>query len=302
MDKSDDKLRNALGKAISAFANSGGGHLILGVTDSGDFDGVPLKIGKTSSREWLEQKVCHLVDHPLSDYRVHDVERADDSKIPKDRTILVVDVGDSLMAPHQSRADKLYYHRVGGHSLPAAHFYIETLRNRILGPALEVSLTGVEFGREVLEDDDHAVFLGLELVFRVKNVGRFAAYKWALDEIAIDGFAEERINDYVFDTTKDFPKSPDLRKCSVRSDDTILPGMSMKEKCPLGIRLRPASPQPSNLEHELKKMMDVDVHFAVVSETSRGEKQAVKLQSIVDTSDVVNSIVSSLDLPVDYEW
>ena len=43
-------------KALWAFANSGGGHLILGVGNTGQPDGVPQTEGKTPVREWLEQK------------------------------------------------------------------------------------------------------------------------------------------------------------------------------------------------------------------------------------------------------
>src|SRR5579863_5130650 len=64
MDDSD--FRKNLGKALSAFANSGGGHLLLGVRDDGAFDGVnPIKSGRTSTREWLEQVVPNLLVFPL---------------------------------------------------------------------------------------------------------------------------------------------------------------------------------------------------------------------------------------------
>ena len=37
----DSGFREKLAKAVSAFANSGGGHLIIGVKDDGTVDGVP---------------------------------------------------------------------------------------------------------------------------------------------------------------------------------------------------------------------------------------------------------------------
>jgi hypothetical protein len=40
LNKEDDFL-NAVAKALSAFANSGGGSLLLGVTDDGILDGLP---------------------------------------------------------------------------------------------------------------------------------------------------------------------------------------------------------------------------------------------------------------------
>jgi predicted HTH transcriptional regulator len=47
------KFEADVGKALSAFANSGGGHLLLGVRDDGLFDGMPEKRGRTDTREWL---------------------------------------------------------------------------------------------------------------------------------------------------------------------------------------------------------------------------------------------------------
>ena len=63
---SDPEFRKDMGKAISALANSGGGHIVLGVRDDRTFDGVePLKSGRTSMRDWLEQVVPNLVAFPL---------------------------------------------------------------------------------------------------------------------------------------------------------------------------------------------------------------------------------------------
>ena len=72
-----------LAKALSAFSNSGGGHLLLGVRDDGTFDGVPSPFrGRTPTREWLEQIVPNLLSYPLEDFRVHEVEPSSPSAIP----------------------------------------------------------------------------------------------------------------------------------------------------------------------------------------------------------------------------
>ncbi len=70
-----ENYRDSLGKAVSAFANSGGGHLVLGVQDDGIFDGVDEfhKAGRTKTRDWLEQIIPNLVIYPLKDFRVHEV-------------------------------------------------------------------------------------------------------------------------------------------------------------------------------------------------------------------------------------
>jgi hypothetical protein len=127
-----NNFEEKIGKALSAFANSGGGHIVLGVTDDGVLDGVPKmqKKGKTTTKEWLEQKLPGLVDRRLQDMTVHEVVSSSPSDIPPGMVVIVVDVGDSDLAPHQSVKDKIYYHRTTSHSMPAPHFYLEMLWGR----------------------------------------------------------------------------------------------------------------------------------------------------------------------------
>src|SRR5215218_5083825 len=119
-------FRKDMAKALSAFSNSGGGHIVIGVEDDGTFTGVTPLRGKTPTREWLEQVIPNLVSFPLEDFRVHEVVPAMPSAIPGGMVLLVVDVGDSVLAPHQSDPARTYYYREGGHSKPAPHFYLET--------------------------------------------------------------------------------------------------------------------------------------------------------------------------------
>jgi hypothetical protein len=136
----DPNFELDLGKALSAFANSGGGHLLLGVQDDGTFDGVPVmtKKGKTTTREWLEQKIPALLDRPLQDFRVHEVVPSPPSGIPSGKVVIVIDVGDSILAPHQNVSNHVYYFRVGGHSKPAPHFYLDILWQRVTFPTGKV--------------------------------------------------------------------------------------------------------------------------------------------------------------------
>jgi hypothetical protein len=139
---SDKDFEKDLAKALSAFSNSGGGHLLIGVRDNGSFDGVPrLHKGRESTRDWLEQVAPNVVSYPLQDIRVHEVEPSTPSAIPSGHVLIVIDVGDSNLAPHQSIYSYIYYYRVGGRSKPAPHFYLETLRGRERYPSREVAKT-----------------------------------------------------------------------------------------------------------------------------------------------------------------
>lgn len=79
-ETSQDNFLNSIAKALSAFANSGGGSLILGIKDDGLPDGLRPFVGRTAMRDWIEQKIPHLLDYPLSDFRVHTVTKSDVSR------------------------------------------------------------------------------------------------------------------------------------------------------------------------------------------------------------------------------
>ena len=137
---SDTGYEEKIAKALSALSNSGGGHLILGVKDDGFIDGVKeFHKGRTKTREWLEQKIPYLLTPILQDFRVHDVEKSNPSLIPQDKIIIVIDVGDSNFAPHQSSKDNHYYYRAGGHSKAAPHQHLEFLWKREIYPGPRIA-------------------------------------------------------------------------------------------------------------------------------------------------------------------
>jgi hypothetical protein len=202
-DTGQDNFLNSIAKALSAFANSGGGSLILGVKDDGKSDGLPPLVGRrTAMRDWVEQKVPHLLDYPLADFRVHTVIKSDPSRIPDGREVVVIDVGDSAAAPHQCKLDKVYYRREGGRSVPAPHFYLELLRQRLTSPTLEFTLKKID--PVDVTEHDNGLFLEAKLRFEVKNIGRVAAYNWQLTVRSISHPSEDILNarasDYCFET------------------------------------------------------------------------------------------------------
>jgi hypothetical protein len=281
----------ALAKAISAFANSGGGHLILGVNDTGVPDGLPPVEGRTSIRDWIEQIIPNLVAYPLSDFRVHRVIRGNPSRIPPDKEVIVVDVGDSALAPHQSTRDKIYYYRSAGRSELAPHFYLELLRQRLVNPVLDLSL------EELLLEDAYQTnwgdFLETKLKFRITNTGRVAAYKWALLLRSISQFAANRQEDYIFNTA-DYPIKKS-RSSSFRTDDTILPGCSLIEYKNLGVFLRPSRPTPSGWEAEIKNMiLKLTIAYQLATETSPGNLQQISLANIARPYDVADFVLLRL--------
>jgi predicted HTH transcriptional regulator len=202
-----NKIYNLLAKEACAFANSGGGHLILGVKDNGTIDGVPSFFsGTTRAREWLEQKLPDLLDYRLVDFRVHTVAPVAQSAIPAGREIVVIDIGDSTLAPHQSRRETQYYYRSGSHSLPAPHFYLELLRQRLTNASLDFSLRSVNVESAWLHEG--AIILRIDADFIIENTRRIAAYKWSLIPRQLTNVPEDRAGDYLF---SGIPGSPGAR-------------------------------------------------------------------------------------------
>ncbi len=175
----DPQFRHDLAKAFSGIANSGGGHIILGVADDGTLDGVPPLKGRTCVREWIEQVIPNLVEPVPTAFRVHRLEATTDYSIPADGVIIVIDIADSHLAPFQSRQNKLYYYRVGGHSLPAPHFYLDAVRKRQVAPVFKTELTGGRLIRAVSTDSN--LFVQLIIDLTVKNEGNVTPTHWHID-------------------------------------------------------------------------------------------------------------------------
>ncbi|MBA2248196.1 MAG: ATP-binding protein [Chloroflexia bacterium] len=290
-------LLGKLAKTISALANSGGGHILLGVDDAGGLDGVPPTKGRAAIRDWLEQKITNLVDYPLADFRVHVVERSDPSQIPPDREVVVIAVGDSALAPHQCAHDGgsarkyTYYHRQAGRSEPAPHFYLELLRQRLVSPVLEVR--GVELIPTRARRIDGAVFLATELRFRVENTGRVAAYKWAVQVREMGGHPKERPEDYRWNKS-DYPDGMG-NNISLAIDDTILPGGVRNETSDFGCLLRPKHDTAEALQAEVERMIcSVSIGYRVATETSLGDMQYVAVGSLVAPQDLTAFVVQAL--------
>lgn len=259
-------LLEALAKAASAFSNSGGGHLILGVTNTGQFDGLShIHSGRTTTRDWLEQKIPELLDYRLNDFRVHVVERAAKSSIPTDRDVIVIDFGDSALAPHQSRRHLAYFYRSAGTSRPAPHFYLELLRQRQTGAELAISVAGAQI--EAGWEHEGSLYIRVCLKISVENSGRVAAYKWRVVPRQLQNEGNGRSKDYIFGPA---PGAPG-RNSSLRIDDTILPGCTEIQEIIFSIRLHLADRTVDAILFDAMLMLEsLGITFQIPTETSPG--------------------------------
>ena len=162
----ENSAKDTLSKAVTAMANSGGGYLILGIDDKTyqvDDGGIDLLIKPCGTRVWLEDIIPTLTDPPLIGFNVierisKDITEIDD----QNRAIYIIDIPDSVHAPHQAKDNK-YYGRIGGKSKPLSHQFVKDIMGRRVKAQISLNF--------VLVSENEKLFLYL----LIENNGRVMA-------------------------------------------------------------------------------------------------------------------------------
>jgi hypothetical protein len=136
----ENDLKNTLSKSISAFCNTGGGYLLLGIngqTFQVDDGGVDRVIKPNGTRSWLEDIIPTLVDPGIKDFNVIEISFGQIPEITDpNRAIYIIDLPDSTLAPHQA-SDNKYYGRIGGKSKPLSHRFVIDILGRRTDPQID---------------------------------------------------------------------------------------------------------------------------------------------------------------------
>jgi hypothetical protein len=179
-----DSVFNELAKQLSAFANTGGGQIIYGVTNSGSVDngGIVRSVkGSHTTTEWVEDVIPTLTDYEIVGFNVYEIlPKPTQSAIAPDKALYVVDIPDSDRAPHQSKRDYKYYVRLASKSQPASHRLIEDIRNRARHPKIELHEPRILEATYVEHPNQPQDSLRLTLEMGVRNVGKLLAVHTAL--------------------------------------------------------------------------------------------------------------------------
>lgn len=170
-----NEVTNELSKQLSAFANSGGGTLVYGLSDTSinvprkidQFGGVSLTL-KNSTKEWLEDIIPGLVDNRLSTFNVYVITNQNNPKslIPDERGIFLIDIPASEQAPHQANDNK-YYARIGGKSRPIGHQLISDIFGRAKYPKMKLYCR--------VTSKDNTFVEPATFIFFCKNIGKIYA-------------------------------------------------------------------------------------------------------------------------------
>lgn len=137
-----------LSKAVSAFANSQGGVLLIGISEG--YKEIPDSKGKEKvkipvdiegvdptklTRETIDNIMLSNIQPPVRNVEITRIELTGRSAR---RVVYQIKVPVSDSAPHM--AGKMYYKRTSTGSYPMEHYEVEDIRNRSKGPDIETEL------------------------------------------------------------------------------------------------------------------------------------------------------------------
>ena len=161
--KDKHRLTLWLGKQVSAFANTEGGNLFIGVNENKEDqtlekDFVPLTWKGQPIADFLRNLIKNATDYPVTTFEIVPLKSTNDPQ----RGLLWISVGMSPTAPHQLKEGRQYYWRYNSESEPAPHFHLENIRNRLTRTVLEIgdivpSIGVNRFRKEGLQIDCHLI-------------------------------------------------------------------------------------------------------------------------------------------------
>jgi len=163
-----------LAKALSGFANSDGGVLILGVADN------PRELRPIQDLVAFDQRVNELLSRVVSFPVLGAETRRIDARAGGGSGYLVVLIPASDLAPHRSQKDHRYYFRTGDSFLPMEHWQVADAFGRRHRPVLHLHIR-LGTARQGERVSEILAWVG------VKNVGRGLARFPAVDFGRRDG-------------------------------------------------------------------------------------------------------------------
>lgn len=135
----DSRSRDELCKDVSAFANSAGGQIIYGITES-DHKPTAIDDGSELSREWIEQVVNSNVQPRIEGLTITPI-----TLDPGQHAYVITIPQASGRGAHQA-PDHKYYKRQNFQSVPMEDYEVKDVMRRAFTPVLDVDMAFMNTG------------------------------------------------------------------------------------------------------------------------------------------------------------
>jgi hypothetical protein len=136
-----EKFNSELAKDVSAMANSDGGIIIFGIKEEGGFP-IEIKWIKEEEDKKYKERIEQIIDSKIFD-KIKDIEVRKVLSDDKTRFIIVIEIQQSDIAPHQVHEDSIqrrYYNRHGSITSQMEHYEIKDLFHKRKIPLLRIIL------------------------------------------------------------------------------------------------------------------------------------------------------------------
>lgn len=188
-------FKQDIASEVSAFANSGGGRIVLGIKETSrderiegqskkrkvysyEIDRWPESQNNQKMVDYLNGIVSTCVVPHLHEFQVHPIAPS----IPGEEPVFVVDIGDSIHAPHQTNVNDQfrYYYRTGDKSKEAPHHFLEAKRNRVTKALLDVEDVRLDLPYFKFLNRRNHFRMTIRCVLSVRNISLQCAAPWGV--------------------------------------------------------------------------------------------------------------------------
>lgn len=187
--KDKERIKNDIGRDVSAFANAGGGTIIYGIKEEKHGNGIPECIDDgfdpaEISKDWLDQVIEDRIRRKIDGIRIYPVPL---TTTHPGRVAYVVEIPESTRAPHQAK-DHIYYKRKERGNSPMEEYEVRDVSRRLETPDLRIEYF---IGEENKEHQFSLTTVDLDLSLRAKitNDGPMPA-----DHAVIELFFDRKIS------------------------------------------------------------------------------------------------------------